>query len=568
MHLHHALSIVAAGLIGQTSAVYNTSSELPLNGWHACSAYTFAGEGQEEYRAQCLTVGVPLCYTDVCKLLPNVYPTINVFVKMLPATGAYADHATNVWMFASGASSEAEASMVTLHKRLNGSVNVLTMDLRGTGRSSRLDCVSSQAMTSGSPSGADIDLTEVAACARELQNKYGDLASFSVTSAAMDVVTLLPMLANGASNIMYGRSLTATLMIQRLMQMNPLGVTGYVLDSPAASVVPLDKKTYWVKGDVEFNEVSEHFLELCSEYTECSSHFKTDTLPTTLHDVMSKFDKDPNSTCATLVRNFTEDEPSSGLRRTLGGLARGPPMRSAIPPVIYRLNRCEPSDVEILTHFFTIITQDGGIADDALISNLFYQMNIFSEMSPNPMPTYAELEAQHKNLSISYLGMYDSIPLYCAYTKDPSPVCKEYTFGNYEANPIAYSKDHFWNEAAVVSSEASVLLLSGKLDVQAHHKYSEYIYEALETSKKELVVFDFSGHVTLEDTAFGESETSCAMELLASFVSCNGDLARLDKSCMAKMPAFDMTVPAHIAENCFGITDVYDGTVTTSGTPA
>uniref|UniRef100_A0AAV1TPB8 Uncharacterized protein n=1 Tax=Peronospora matthiolae TaxID=2874970 RepID=A0AAV1TPB8_9STRA len=151
MHLHHALSIVAAGLIGQTSAVYNTSSELPLNGWHACSAYTFAGEGQEEYRAQCLTVGVPLCYTDVCKLLPNVYPTINVFVKMLPATGAYADHATNVWMFASGASSEAEASMVTLHKRLNGSVNVLTMDLRGTGRSSRLDCVSSQAMTSGSP---------------------------------------------------------------------------------------------------------------------------------------------------------------------------------------------------------------------------------------------------------------------------------------------------------------------------------------------------------------------------------------------------------------------------------
>ena len=463
--------------------------------------------------------------------------------------------------------------MVTLHKRLGRAVNVYTMDLRGTGRSSRLECVSSQATTSGSPSGTDIDPTEVAACARGLQNKYGDLASFSVTSAAMDVSTFILKHTNGASNIVYGSSHIATLMLQRLMQLKPSGVTGYVLDSAAASVVPSGKKTYWSKWDVDFNEVSEHVLNLCSEDTDCSSHFKTATLSATLHDVMSKFDKDPNSTCATLVRNFTEDEPSSGLRSTLGGLVRGPPMRSLVPPVVYRLNRCEPLDVETLTRFFTIITQDAGTAGDTLISNVAFQMTIFSEMWPKPSPSYAELEAQHKNLSISFLGVYESLPLYCAYTKDQSPVCEEYTFGHYEANPIAYSKDHFWSEAAVVSSEASVLLLSGKLDVQAHHKYSEYIYEALETSKKELVVFDFSSHKTLEDTAFGESETTCAMELLASFVSCNGDLACLDKSCMAEMPAFDMTVPADIAENCFGSMDAYDGALIENagiagGTPA
>ena len=112
MHLHLVLSIVAAGLVGQTSAVSNTSSELPLNGWHACSAYTFAGQGQEDYGAQCLTFGAPLCYPGVCEPPANVYPTINVFVKMLPATGANADHATNVWMFASGASNEGKRSFV------------------------------------------------------------------------------------------------------------------------------------------------------------------------------------------------------------------------------------------------------------------------------------------------------------------------------------------------------------------------------------------------------------------------------------------------------------------------
>ncbi|EEY53681.1 uncharacterized protein PITG_22079 [Phytophthora infestans T30-4] len=96
--------------------------------------------------------------------------------------------------------------MVTLHSELNGTANVYTMDHRGTGRSTRLDCVASQVTTTGSPWGAGIDPSEVPACAKDLHTKYGDLASFSVTTAATDLVTFISKFTNGAATIVWRRS--------------------------------------------------------------------------------------------------------------------------------------------------------------------------------------------------------------------------------------------------------------------------------------------------------------------------------------------------------------------------
>lgn len=67
--------------------------------------------------------------------------------------------------------------MMDLHSHLNGTVNVYTMDRRGTGRSTFFDCVASQASTTGCPYGSDIDPTEVALCAQVLDIKYDNLAA-------------------------------------------------------------------------------------------------------------------------------------------------------------------------------------------------------------------------------------------------------------------------------------------------------------------------------------------------------------------------------------------------------
>ncbi|EGZ29195.1 hypothetical protein PHYSODRAFT_450444, partial [Phytophthora sojae] len=74
--------------------------------------------------------------------------------------------------------------------------------------------------------------------------KYGDLASFSTTSAANDVVTFISNYTNGASTILYGISY-GTILLERIMHLNPAKVTGYVLDGVAtASGAAGDKFMY------------------------------------------------------------------------------------------------------------------------------------------------------------------------------------------------------------------------------------------------------------------------------------------------------------------------------------
>ncbi|EEY70654.1 uncharacterized protein PITG_06128 [Phytophthora infestans T30-4] len=96
--------------------------------------------------------------------------------------------------------------MVTLHAELDGMVNVYTTDHRGTGRSTLLDCVAAQVTSTGSPWNSTVDPSEVPACAKDLQSKYGDLASFSVTTAATDIATFIAKFTNGADTIVYGVS--------------------------------------------------------------------------------------------------------------------------------------------------------------------------------------------------------------------------------------------------------------------------------------------------------------------------------------------------------------------------
>ncbi|KAJ0388724.1 hypothetical protein ATCC90586_011814 [Pythium insidiosum] len=81
-----------------------------------------------------------------------------------------------------------ESAMRSLYESLSGKVNVYTLDHRGTGRSTKLDCVAAQAQMSGSPGGSTVSAEEVGGCAAELERRYGsDLSSFSVTSAAADL---------------------------------------------------------------------------------------------------------------------------------------------------------------------------------------------------------------------------------------------------------------------------------------------------------------------------------------------------------------------------------------------
>ncbi|OWZ14118.1 hypothetical protein PHMEG_00012444 [Phytophthora megakarya] len=530
-----------------------------LNGWYPCSEYTFddAGSSTGEL-AQCAVYTAPLCYPGICETPEDVNPMVDIFVKRFPATVGSSDTASNIWLIAGGpglASTVMEGYMTDVHAQLEGKVNVYTMDHRGTGRSTVLDCVASQVTTTGSPYGAGIDPSEVPACAEDLQIKYGDLASFSITTAATDLATFISKYSNGRSNIVYGVSY-GTFLVERLMHLAPPEVTGYVLDSSmAASGAPGDDFPYFSNYDIDFDEVGDAFLSLCEKDNNCHDHFQPNGLNYTHQSLLEKFKKDPNSTCAQLVNG----EPSFGLRISLGILLPDENLRSLIPPVIYRLNRCSAEDVSVLTQFLTALfpnttttTTTTTPQDSAYNSDLLYKLLLFSEMWESPMLPKPELKFAG---GINYM-----IPQYCAFSKENSKDCIEFNNSNYDAHGIIYKRDQYWNKTATIPSQASVLLLSGTLDPQTPPKYAEQLFKALKGTKKELIKFDYATHGTLYSTQIvrGDLDT-CGMRILASYVRNAGDLERLNTSCIDKLPAWNLTVPDDILSKYLGTNDAYDG---------
>ncbi|GMF28547.1 unnamed protein product [Phytophthora fragariaefolia] len=149
-------------------------------------------------------------------------------------------------------------SMLDLFIQLNGTANLYSMDYRDTGRSTFLDRVAAQGTTTGSPNGNEFEPSEIAACARELEHKYGDLSSFSTTSAATDLKTFISKLSNRATTIVYDFSY-GTVFVERLMHLSPPEVTVYVMDGVAtASGASADKFFYKSKRDSDYGTDEYH----------------------------------------------------------------------------------------------------------------------------------------------------------------------------------------------------------------------------------------------------------------------------------------------------------------------
>ncbi|KAG3097864.1 hypothetical protein PI124_g15543 [Phytophthora idaei] len=164
-------------------------------------------------------------------------------------------------------------------------------------------------------------------------------------------------------------------------------------------------------------------------------------------------------------------------------------------------------------------------------------------------------------------GVYLLGPQYCAFSKEKSVSCEEINVGTYESNGIVYKHDQYWNKTATIPNQASVLLLSGKLDPQTPNKYAEYLLNELQGEKKELISFEYAPHgaiMTTQMVAGDPWSEACGMKVLASYVRVRGDLARLDKSFVDKMSAFNLTTPDIYLFNYFGTDDAYDGVYNSS----
>ncbi|KAI9905303.1 hypothetical protein PsorP6_014001 [Peronosclerospora sorghi] len=313
------------------------------------------------------------------------------------------------------------------------------------------------------------------------------------------------------------------------------------------------------------------FLALCEKDEGCNKHFQSRQLNETIQDVLTRLDKEPTSTCASIITQVNstslDGRPSMTLKLILGNLLKDPFARPLIPPVVYRLNRCAPKDVNVLKQFVDAYNEyfiNTNSEDNAYESDALYYLIVFSELWEQPAPSKAEIEARIAATKFMDGGnpAYLMNPVYCVFSKEQSSSCQAYGLANYTGNPIMYARDQYWNKSATIPAQASVLLLSGKLDPVTNYKYAEYLLESLKGDNKELITFEYATHGIIASTnmiADDALSETCGMRLLASYVENGGNLARLDKSCVNAMPPFSLAIPPAYLPVTMGTDEAYDG---------
>ncbi|GLE03171.1 hypothetical protein PINS_up012050 [Pythium insidiosum] len=585
MLLPRRLLVLAAAALAVCSAPTAMAADDKLIGWYPCSSFTFKGEFSEpsnsttnakplladgeNLEAQCAIFKAPLCYDGVCK--DSSKQEIEIFAKRI--IGESADGKPNVIFMQGGpgaASPAMESAMRSLYETLGGKVNVYTLDHRGTGRSTKLDCVAAQAQMSGSPGGSSVTSDEVGGCAAELERRYGsDLSSFSVTSAASDLQLFISTYLAKSETYVYGVSYGVSL-VERLMHLKTKEIAGYILDGiSTSSGSDIKNFEYFSSWDPDYDEVGQLFLAQCDKNAEvCGKYFKGNGLAATVRSVVQKLSQ-TSSSCGNAIRRAYSAkldgagdavQPDALVRQIFGGFLASEFRRNLIPALAYRLNRCNSDDEKVVEHLVTAMLDDSDSSEeDYFSSDLLYKLIVYSEFWEEPAPSQETMLARFLNTTMSS-GSFTEVETYCVFSKNTTAACSDFAkAAKYDASPIIYKKDKYWNVAA--KPDVSVLLLSSKLDPQTPHKYAEYLYKALDTDKKELVTFEHATHGTIWTTPLSDDPNAkvCGMELLASYVKSGGDLSKMDKSCVAAMPPINLKLDEKVMYKWLSTESAFDG---------
>lgn len=491
---------------------------------------------------ECGAFRVPMCYEGIC----NSTRMIDVFVKRVAAKPATdpKQKKKSLWVLQGGpgASSTAmEGLMDQLYRQLEGKVSIYTMDHRGTARSHRLICDAAQAGTTGSPSGTSIGLDEIPACIQDVRFQIDNqTAAFSVTSAAMDLKSVIDNHLADEDVYVYGLSY-GTYLVERLVHFAPAAVKGFSVDGIVSEFgADADGRATYSNWDRDVGIVADRFLAHCLKDKFCGSKFPgVRDLSAFTRELYAKLDaaaKKPGTNACADALALSGTRPSYFLRTTFGDYLTSDTWRTVIPAVIHRAARCSKQDAAAL-RVLADLSGDG--EDDAeeedmdtvlYMSEMLYNVIVFSEMWESPSPDKATLVGWYENATMASDNFY-TLPYYCLFTGSKEKACAE--LKHLPASlPFVYPRDQFWNVPAQLPAKVPMLLMVGGLDVQTRRAYGAKEYKDV-VGDKMLVDFEYASHCTTFSTPTKSGRGSCGMLVLASFVREDGALHKVDTSCVA-----------------------------------
>ncbi|TMW61268.1 hypothetical protein Poli38472_013731 [Pythium oligandrum] len=561
-------------LLSWTAYAASTASALRLNGWYSCSTTEDAALLVANPQFECAKAELPLCHNEIC--VSN--KTVEVFVKRKLAQQEDPNGKNRtVWFLQGGpgaSSANMEQDMLLMYALTNATIDVYTMDHRGTGRSGFLQCDAAQALANGSPGGEALLLDELPSCVDDVlyEMDYHPEA-YSVTSAAKDVEALVDFFHTQKDEAVYVYGVSyGTYLVGRVMHLAPPHIKGYMLDGvlPETGFSTADWNAYIL-------EPTRRLLEACFDAPKCP--LKLESRETVVEEVLQMYESIDvsveDNVCAQLVSGSSGDDatpPSYMLRMLLGVLVRDTEWRTLVFSLLQRVYRCSQLDFEELELVWEPIVnqilmnygmtpsqrsappprvQSSGASTTPFLSELLYDLITFSELMASPVPTLDNITEAFYAGPFSEDGF--DLGTYCAMIgafrpdfNGSEPACDEIQdwVQYHDAvlpemhHTFVYAHDKYWNTTATIPENASVLLVVGGLDFQTPSELGKREYEELKGKNKLLVEFAYGGHGTGFAPTELYDETHCGARILTSYVLNDGDVTRVDTSCIEKLPAF------------------------------
>lgn len=481
--------------------------------WSPCNLYS---EGPM-VPAECGEVEVPLRWGD-----PSGQK-IGLFVKKLPAKGT---RRGSLWILdggpgGGGVGMEGVADLIAQQEK---GLDIYIPVHRGTGQSTKLVCPEQE--DPDSPGGFQIIESEWAACIDSLKATWGEgLAGFSATEAAEDVGHLIEAEKKPGDQVFVFGSSYGTYLANRYLQIYPQQANGIIL----GSVCPPDG-CHLDQFDTVYDNVGADFLGRCGADATCSSYVGTDPRQR-LADLYMAIE---NGHCPDLASLGVDWRT---LRQVLGHMLNDWNFRLGIAPVIYRLERCDPADVQAFTHLVEGLFGKPGDPPGAFYQAWSFPLSnniTFSELWSEPPPAAADIIAAADATMISQgIGLRDAsvFDLWPRYARD-----------TYHGK---------WGD-----TDRPMLMFNGDLDPATPIEVAKLAGEHFKGPNQTFVTIPRAPHDSFYYSPIAPNQPPCGLTMVWAFLA--DPTAPLDTSCASKIMPLNFKGAPWLAQQMFGTDDMFE----------
>lgn len=448
-------------------------------------------------------------------------PTIDVLAaRTLAKSGA---GTAQLWLLQGGpgGSGNVFKNAVPLLADIMPDVDFYVLEHRGVGASTRLSCPAQE--DPGSTAGEGIVGPEWAPCIASLQAEWGEgLAGFTTTADAHDLDRMIQLTREPDKRAMvYGISYGTT-RAMRFLQAHPGTADAVILDSIVSPGVQ-----FLSRYDQQFDPVGQSLSALCAADPVCGQKLGADPWAR----VVAAREQLAAGHCPALGMTVDVIEALAPYFVMIRDI------RAHMFPVVYRLDRCDPGDVQVLSHYFTtLLDMFNAPSTGPVRGSQALQMNVaLSELWEEPAPSQAELAAR---CEAETLCPQASVTIGAQYEEWPR-----------------YAHDEYVNEWPEVTTP--VLLLNGDLDPQTPIETATAAQSHFIAPHQTFVTVPFSPHgVVFESPVLTPGAPPCGAQMIAGFVA--DPEADVDTQCLADLAPVTWDEAPEVLDLLFGTQDMWE----------